>query len=366
MSGRVSVFQVVSIAALGTCAYLIAVQLLNRGAGLSPTPKIVANSARVIPAKGGVDERTSPVPPQSISGTGVIEPLARETKVAAASAGLIVRIAVNEGDRVKAGQTLAELESSAERAAVESAREEIESARRDLDRVKAGERTETVAAARQDLEAARAKAALSAESMRRLEGLSKKDLATRDEFDRAVRTAEQDRASAAAAQSRYEALANGPRSEDVAVQQARVAQAEKKLAEKETALRLRAIRAPSAGTILQIKYRAGEYYTPGGEPLMLMGDLAKRRARIDIDERDIGRVAMGASAYVSAPAYPDRRFPARVAEIGQRIGRKNVRTDDPKERIDTKILEIVLDLEDGRELPPGLRVTAVVGDGASR
>ena len=42
------------------------------------------------------------------------------------------------------------------------------------------------------------------------------------------------------------------------------------------------------------------------------------------------------------------------------MGRKNVRTDDPVERLDTTILEVVLELEGDVALVPGLRVTAFV------
>jgi HlyD family secretion protein len=42
------------------------------------------------------------------------------------------------------------------------------------------------------------------------------------------------------------------------------------------------------------------------------------------------------------------------------MGRKNVRTDDPTERIDTKILEVVIDLDDTERLVPGLRVTSYI------
>ena len=43
------------------------------------------------------------------------------------------------------------------------------------------------------------------------------------------------------------------------------------------------------------------------------------------------------------------------------MGRKNVRTDDPTERMDTKILETVVQLDDAQGLVPGLRVTGYIG-----
>jgi len=82
--------------------------------------------------------------------------------------------------------------------------------------------------------------------------------------------------------------------------------------------------------------------------------------RMDVDERDIGRIKLGLAAYAVADAFPGQRFSGKVAEIGRRMGRKNVRTDDPTERIDTKILEVVIDLDEPGKLVPGLRVTSYI------
>ena len=91
-----------------------------------------------------------------------------------------------------------------------------------------------------------------------------------------------------------------------------------------------------------MKFRAGEFYQAGGaDPLVIMGDTRQLRARIDVDERDIGRLSANATSIVRVPAFPGRDFHGKVVEIGRRMGRKNVRTDDPVERNDTKILEVV-------------------------
>jgi hypothetical protein len=81
---------------------------------------------------------------------------------------------------------------------------------------------------------------------------------------------------------------------------------------------------------------------------------------MDVDERDIDKVKLGSTAYVVVDAFPGKRFPGKVAEIGRRMGRKNVRTDEPTERLDTKILEVVVDLDEPKGLVPGLRLTAFV------
>jgi HlyD family secretion protein len=83
---------------------------------------------------------------------------------------------------------------------------------------------------------------------------------------------------------------------------------------------------------------------------------------MDVEERDIGKLRKGLHAYITADAFPGERFPGRVVEIGRRMGRKNIRTDDPVERIDTKILEVVIELDRRDGLLPGLRVVSVIDD----
>jgi len=79
-----------------------------------------------------------------------------------------------------------------------------------------------------------------------------------------------------------------------------------------------------------------------------------------MDETDIARVQVGQRAYVTADAFDGRKFWGRVTRIGGELGRKNVRTDEPTERVDTKILETLVQFDDGRELPAGLRVDSFI------
>ena len=95
-------------------------------------------------------------------------------------------------------------------------------------------------------------------------------------------------------------------------------------------------------------------------PIVTLADRSRVRVRVDVDEADVARLREGQSAYVTADAFGDRRFAGRVVRVGQMLGRKNVRTDEPTERVDTKILETLIELIDGGDLPLGLRVQAFI------
>ena len=353
------------------------------------------------PPAGGEDERM-PLPEAGlVGGNGIVEPADRESKLGAQVAGVVAALPVKEGQFVEKGAVLALLASEVERAAVavaeaevraargevSSSREEVRTAEEDVHvadqervRTEAGLRTEDVDAAKADAEAAEARAALSDGALARTERAAQGGAVTVDELERARRQAEIDRRSAKASRARAAGAVAGARAEDVHVAKGRVVAvrskvkfarvrtrvattrigvAESKLRQAQAALDRLTVRAPTAGEVLQVKYRLGEYYNPAGqEPLIILGDTRHLRVRIDVYERDLAKVRMGARGYVVADGFPGRRFVGRVVEVGRRMGRKNVRTDDPVERIDTKILEVVLALERADGLVPGLRLMA--------
>jgi len=63
---------------------------------------------------------------------------------------------------------------------------------------------------------------------------------------------------------------------------------------------------------------------------------------------------------VTTDAFGEQKFAARVIKIGRILGRKNFRDERPTEKVDTKILEVMLELAPGQKLPLGLRVDAFI------
>jgi ABC exporter DevB family membrane fusion protein len=353
-------WKIIGVVAVAILLLVSVVRSVLAGAQSTPDAKDVKNAARAIPSSGVGDERAQLVVTDDVAGDGIVEPADREVKVAGQVPQRIAQILVKEGDHVEAGAALAELENGSERAALAAAEGDLESAKADLLRTSRGLRKEDVDAIVADTEGARARAALSHDALERTEKLANGGAATPDELDRARRQADSDQRALESQEARKQAALAGSRTEDIVQARAKVLGSAARRDQAKAQLDRLTIRAPIAGEILQLKFRAGEYYTPGGDPLVIMGDTRILRVRMDVDERDIARVAPGANAFATSSAFPGRRFAGKVVEIGKRIGRKNVRTDDPTERIDTKILEVVFQLDDRQGLVPGLRVVGYV------
>lgn len=329
-----------------------------------PVAKDEQKSERVAKSRvGGPDVRDALAAsgPGIVGGNGVVEPADRETKVAAQVSAVVAEVLVREGQVVKKGDVLVQLEDGVERAVLRSSEADLAAERANLTRVQRGVRVEDKDAVAADAAAAKSRAELSAGILVRTEQLAKSGAATADELERARRQAQTDQATYKATDARFRAAEAGSRIEEVSFQKARVLAAEARVAQSQAQLERLQVRAPIEGEVLQVKVRKGELYSfQGTEPLVVMGDTTKLRVRMDVDERDIAKIVVGASAYVTADAFGEERFAGKVVEVGRRFGRKNIRTDDPIEKNDTKVLETVIELETNSRLVPGQRVSSFV------
>lgn len=350
--GRVEVGIVLLLSSLGVGRALLA------DSPTQPRAKDAVTAARKLGDLA--DERLDVPAGRWLSGPGVVEPRERETRLAAEASGVISKISVREGDHVKAGQPLVEIDGSVERAAVATAEADVAAAEAEYARARNGSRREDKVASEADASAAEARAKSSADILARLQRAAQGGAVTVDEVDRAKRQAEADEATWRAVSARTAAVVAGSRYEDVVAAKARVEVAKGRLEEARARLSAKTVVAPIEGDVLQIKVRVGEHYQPGGDPLLVMGDTSVMRARLDVDERDLGRLRAGRKVLLRAAAFPGRDFEAKVVEVGRRMGRKNVRTDDPVERNDTKVLEVVAEIVEPKDLHVGQRVTGFI------
>lgn len=322
---------------------------------------LVAARARSAPAQLAASA-PAPVASGRIVGPGRIEPISEEIHIGVEVGGRVARVAVEEGDRVSAGQVLATLENGDYRAAVASAAARLDDAKAALQRVRSGarldERREVTAAVAQ-AEAVLAQATV--EATRRA-GLAAEGVIAREESDRATRDRDVAAARLQELQARRTLVHDGPRAEDHAQAEAAVAMAAAALREAEARLAKTEIRSPIDGVVLRRDVRTGESVSPERQAsaLFTVADVSRLRVRVEVDEADVGKVGPGAPGWVSASAFGDRRFEGRVIRVGQSLGRKQLFTEEPRERVDTKVLEVLLELEPAARLPIGLRVDATI------
>jgi HlyD family secretion protein len=125
----------------------------------------------------------------------------------------------------------------------------------------------------------------------------------------------------------------------------------------EAALERTRIRAPSAGTVLQLFAKAGETVTPSPENVLVtLGNLASLRVRAEFEERDIGKVRVGQAAIVRSDAFPGRDFGGAVARLSQVLAPSRIGQRGPRKPSDVDVLEVMIDLSGQLPLLPGMCV----------
>lgn len=311
-------------------------------------------------------QQTRPVEPHEASGSAVqlaalgrVEGRGETISVGAATDGVVKAVLVNEGQQVSKGALLAEISCDDISAQVELAKAQADSARQARIRLLRGNREEERAAAAQATDAAKAVMLQAQDHLARMDALYRKSEISRDMFDQAKRDFDVAQANFQRAQDEQNLTDARPLPEDVSRADAEVAAAERSIAVAMDKLEKCNVRAPISGTILKVLTKAGESYsTLVPQPLFTIADESVRRVRAEVDERDIGRVKLGQQAIVTADAYPGKKFEGQVVEISQAMQSKSVLNDDPSQKTDRDVLDVVVQLKPSKEeLPLGLRVT---------
>jgi multidrug resistance efflux pump len=277
--------------------------------------------------------------------------------------GKLRSVLVEEGDHVRRGQVLGILENDDYRTQVASAEAGLAEKEAILRKIVNGARGEERREALASVTEAQAVMENARAEMERRQRLYRDGVVSREEADRYEREFKVAKARHDAAAEHYAVLDDPTREEDCARGEADVALARAQLAEARARYEKTFIRSPIGGVVLRKHHRPGESVTNSSsspDPLVTLGDEKVLRVRVDVDEDDVAKVRLGDRAYVSADAYGDRKFWGHVVRLGQEMGPKNLRTDEPTERVDKKILETLIQLDDGHELPVGLRVDSFI------
>jgi ABC exporter DevB family membrane fusion protein len=302
-----------------------------------------------------------------IAGAGRVEPNSENIKLSSELNGKLKRVYVDEGAVVRRGQVLAELENADYRAEVESAAAEVIQRQAELRKVINGarqqERHEALSSVA-EAEAVMNHALLEKDRYRKLFEAA---VVSREEADNYAKEYDVAKARYEEMSHHHELVDASAREEDQSMAEAQLQLARAKLDEARAVLEKTYIRSPIDATVLRKHHREGESVSNSStapDPIFTVGDKSSLRVRVDVDEADVSKLTLGQAAYVTADAYGNRRFSGHVVQIGQQLGRKNVRTDEPTERVDMKILETLIALDREEDLPVGLRVYAyIVGGG---
>jgi len=293
-----------------------------------------------------------------VSGSGEIKPKTY-VNIGANAFGKITHLYVREGDRVKKGQLLAQLENVQSAADVAATKASLEAAGTDAIAADAGLNT-----AKADLNRAKADVERARLDWSRAEGLYKDALISKAEYESRKATWQTAEAGLAQAEAR---VAQAKAQVDSA--NGRTSQIRATLTRASDVLQKTSYDAPFDGVITNLPVREGETVVIGiqnspGSTLMTIADMSVITAEVKVDETDIVTVQLGQPAEVSIDAIPRKTFRAVVSEIGNNaiVRSSGVSTSQQTSASqEAKDFKVVVTLQDPPpDLRPGLSATAKV------
>ncbi len=305
----------------------------------------------------GADGNQAAGPLTGILRASVSSPLAFQTS------GRVLRVLVEEGDRVKAGQLLAELDGAMQSAQLTQAQGVLAQARANLALLEAGSRPQEIAEAQAQLDSALAVVKQAEADFARAAQLFAEGVIARAQLDQAESAQTRARQAAEAARQSLSIASQGARPEQL--EQARAAElsASGALAAAQTQLGYTRLTAPAAGTVTLRQLEAGQTIA-AGSPVLELSGVDKLEIHTTIPDGQLTSASVGQAASVEFPALPGVRASARVLRINPQAeprtrGFPLVLSLDPAEGTVEAALQpgivAVVKLQSS-DRPPGLRI----------
>jgi HlyD family secretion protein len=293
-----------------------------------------------------------------VSASGEIKPKTY-VNVGANAFGKITHLYVREGDRVKKGQLLAQIENVQPEADVNANQASLQAAQTDAIATEAALKT-----AQADLLRAQADYDRNKLDWERAQSLYKDGLISKSDFDSRKNAWATADAGLTQAQAR---VAQAKAQKDSA--ERHIAQAQATLVHYSDLLKKTTYPAPFDGVVTNLPVREGETVVIGiqnaqGSTLMTIADMSVITAEVKVDETDIVNVKLGQPAEVTIDAIPKKVFHGNVSEIGDNaiVRSSGVSTSQQATASEeAKDFKVVVTLTDApQDLRPGLSTTAKI------
>jgi HlyD family secretion protein len=312
-------------------------------------------------AQPNIESRTVPVQTQSLKvsfeASGSIEPIT-SVNISPKTTGRLTALYVEQGDKVKAGQLLAKMDSANLTAELARAQAELAQAQAEYTKVLNGNRTEAIARAKSQVLSAQAQADLSAKKLEKNRWLAQQGAIAQLTLDEYLSTDKTSRANLAEAQEQLQEQEKGSRSEDIEQSKAKVAAAKAKVDLAQTNLNDAGIYAPFNGIISQKYATVGAVVTPNvsasttssATSSSILSIASGLEVNANVSEATIAEIEPNQTVEITADAYPYRTFQGRVKQIApEAIVENNVTS-----------FEVKVELITGQaELRSGMNVDAV-------
>ncbi len=274
-----------------------------------------------------------------VSASGKVQPK-RQVNVSANTTGRVTRVAVEEGQRVKAGQFLLEIDPKQLEGQLQRGEAGVAAAQSSL------------MTARTAVEQSRANLELARQNLKRQQDLWKGELTTRENLERAEN------------EVKIRETELSARVQDIETNEARIRQEQASLSTTRYNLNQIIITAPMDGLVTRRSIEEGETAVLGtmnnaGSVLLTIADMSVIEAEVEVDETEIPTVQLNQEARVTIDAVPNKTFRGRVTEIGNSPIQPTTQQNTGQRQATT--FKVVITLEEQvPDIRPGFTCTAEI------
>ena len=256
----------------------------------------------------------------SISTNGKIEPITN-FEAHAPAATTVTRVDVQQGDWVKPGQLLVQLQDAGAKAQAARAEAQLRGAQADLNAVTHGGTQEELLTNRNALTKAQGDRAAAERNLAAMQRLQQTGAASQAEVDAARNQLKADDATVQLLQQK---LKDRYSSSEIGHVEAQKSEATASLAAADALLRDSNVTAPFAGMVYSLAVKKGSFVN-AGDLLVQVADLHKVRVRAFVDEPEIGRLRKGQTVEVTWDALPGRVWKGEVETLPTVIVQRSTR-----------------------------------------
>jgi HlyD family secretion protein len=257
-----------------------------------------------------------------VEASGSLEPIST-VNVSPNTSGRLAELYVKQGDRVRKGQIVAQMDGGTLKAELAQVQAQLAQIQAQYALTKNGSRTEEVSQAKAQVAAAQAKAEFSAKKLARYQNLAQQGATPRNDLDQYLSEHQSNQATVQEAQEKLQQLARGSRPEELDQRVAQVAESRAKVDQIQSQLDETLIHAPFDGIVTQTYAIAGAIVTPttsasstaSATSTSILAIASGIQAKIKVPEIAIPQIRVGQKVEIESDAYPNRTFPGRVTRI---------------------------------------------------
>ncbi|MCC6749140.1 MAG: HlyD family efflux transporter periplasmic adaptor subunit [Deltaproteobacteria bacterium] len=234
--------------------------------------------------------------------------------------GLIRAVGVREGQWVKRGQRLVELDDRELRSDIDKLRARVRRATAELARLQKGARREEIAQARQVVATKATEVRFAQLTEARNRRLASQSLVSKERLEAASRDLAVRRREFEEARAALALLLAGNRSETIDAKKTEIEQYRSELRYRQLQLGRATVTSPIDGRVVTPRMEEKEnIQVRVGDPLVEIVDTSVMRAEIQVPERELDAVRVGLPVEVKVRSYPERSFWGKVVSIGQKV-----------------------------------------------